>query len=94
MSPLVSALFPFLASYSLRAKQRTTSIADVMLELESSKRRIAGEPPASWINFTKYLKERVEGYLSDNVRSTYLLCLALKEYEAKKGKRAETRGDI
>jgi hypothetical protein len=57
-----------------------------MLELESSKRRVASEPPASWMNFTKYLKERVESYLSDNVKSTYLLYLALKEYETRKEK--------
>jgi len=69
--------------------QRTASIADVMLELESSKRRVASEPPASWINFTKYLKERAESYLSDNVKSTYLLYLALKEYEARRERAAK-----
>jgi len=73
--------------------QRTASIADVMLELESSKRRVASEPPASWINYTKYLKERAESYLSDNVKSTYLLYLALKEYEAKKEKALRARGE-
>ena len=66
--------------------QRTTTLADAMIELENSKRRIASEPPGSWMNFTKYLAERTSSYLSENARSIYMLHLALKEYEAKRAK--------
>jgi len=64
--------------------QRTTTLADTLLELENSKRRIASEPPGSWMNFTKYLREKVEAYLSENAKSIYMMHLALREYEAKR----------
>lgn len=61
--------------------QRTTTLTDIMMEYENSKKRIASEPPALWVNFTKYLKEKVETYLKESARSTYLIYLLLKEYE-------------
>ncbi|MCX8142515.1 MAG: DEAD/DEAH box helicase [Candidatus Nezhaarchaeota archaeon] len=60
---------------------RSVTLADVMSELENSRRRIVSEPPGSWINFTKYLREKVEVYLSESVKSMYLVYLVLKEYE-------------
>ncbi|MEM0317568.1 MAG: DEAD/DEAH box helicase [Candidatus Nezhaarchaeales archaeon] len=61
--------------------QRTVSIAETVLEFENARRNIASKPPGSWMNFTKYLREKVETCLSENVKSIYLLYLVLKEYE-------------
>jgi len=62
---------------------RSTTLADVMLEAENSKRRISSAPAGSWMSFTKYLRERAESYLADNAKSIYMLHLALSEYRRK-----------